>query len=177
MRGMPFRPTRLQLALVMLPVLALAGFIVLNGQFAQADSAPNYVSLASQSGQANAVSTGRVEGIPAIKPRAELAATRGAHYVEADVRQYLATTYSFPYKVPGSARPTVTSVQFLSAGAVSAQMHVSMDMPDTALLCLVHVSGSFLYTDVPLGVHPSKVYHDAVLLFDAQTGNLLSTNA
>ena len=47
-----------------------------------------------------------------------------------------------------------------------------MGVPDSTLLCLVRVSGSFKNTMAPLGATP-KPFSQGVMVFDAQAGNLL----
>src|SRR6185437_8858145 len=107
--------------------------------------------------------------IPAIRPRAELARSPGAHYSEADVRQYMAS-HRPGNTVPSTPTPTVDSVQFLTAKQVSTMLHrESLGLPDTAPVCLVWVSGTF-QDDPPYGV-AVVTYHKGFLVFNAQTGN------
>ena len=111
-------------------------------------------------------------GVPAIRPRADLASSSGPRFTAEDVRQYV-LTHHLPFAAPGSPHPTVVSVQFLTAAQVRTQLDgESMDVPDPTLLCLVRVSGTFLNTMAPPGASP-KPFHEGVMVFDAHTGNLL----
>jgi len=117
----------------------------------------------------------RHEGLPAIQPRAGCPATGAISvpcFTEADARQWVAA-HRLPATVPGTADPVVTSVQFLPSRAVSAQLQgESTGVPDDYLLCLVRLSGTFRSTWGPAGATP-QVFHEGVIVFDSQTGNLL----
>lgn len=167
------RQARIPLGLVVIAVLVLAGVTMVRIQMAQASSHDADTSPAA-SAQANSMGgayTGPL-GIPAIHPRPAAANAAGARFTEGDVRQYVAS-HRPRNTVAGTSTPTVASVQFLPSAQVGAILHTTTGEPDSSLMCLVHVSGSFQITDVPLGAHPSPVYHDGVLVFDALTGNLL----
>jgi len=110
--------------------------------------------------------------MPAIQPRASLASSTGPHFIEADVRAYIAT-HRPGFTVPSTPNPVVITVQFMTASQVSTQLQgESMGVPDDTLLCLVRVLGEFRNTYVPLGATP-KTFTRGVMVFDAHTGNLL----
>lgn len=113
-------------------------------------------------------------GIPAITPRAALATSGGAHFTGDDVKSYIATHPQMLPAAPGKPAPIVNSVQFLTAGQASALLQgESIGLPDTSLVCLVRVQGTFVNTYTPPGVSNGGTYTTATLVFDAQTGNLL----
>jgi hypothetical protein len=172
---------------VLLAVLAL-GFVVLVG-LRSALATPAGPAL----GSARATPTGSVwrgmgpppttgyatpgpSGLPAIQPHADLARAGGAgpYFTEADVRQYFAT-HRPPDTVPGTPNPVVVSVQFLTAKQASALVGgEEVDIPDSALVCLVFVSGTFQDTSGPIlppGGPPT--FTQGWMAFDAHTGNLL----
>ncbi|MBF6592028.1 MAG: hypothetical protein IVW57_16080 [Ktedonobacterales bacterium] len=117
------------------------------------------------------------QGIPAIQPHAALAASSGPHFTEADVRQYFATHPYAAQSVPSAPVPVIVSIQFLPASQVSALLQgESMGVPDTTLLCLVRLSGTFEAFSPPLllpGTPTPAPFHETVEVFDAHTGNLL----
>lgn len=114
-------------------------------------------------------------GIPAIQPRAVVQAN-GARFTSEDVRSYIAAHPMILEGAPGKPTPTVTSVRFMSAGQASAMMQgESIGLPDASPVCVVTVQGYFAPMWGPRGT--SGATGDAVstkmLVFDAQTGNLL----
>lgn len=114
-------------------------------------------------------------GAPAIHPRSDLAKTAGPSFTKADVVQYVAA-HPIPFAVRGAAAPVVASIEFLTSQQVSTELGgESTGMPDSALLCLVHLSGTFESDRVPLG-GTAYPYYDGVMVFDAHTGNLLISN-
>lgn len=111
-------------------------------------------------------------GIPAIQPCADLMSSSGPWFTSADVVAYVAT-HPVPFEVHGSPSPVVVSVTFASSKQISAQLNgESTGVLDTTLLCLVHLSGTF-QGDPPVGVTALSTLHDAELVFDAHTGNLI----
>jgi hypothetical protein len=116
-------------------------------------------------------------GIPAIHPRAALAASTGPHFTLADVKQYLATN-PLPDVVSGAPAPTVASFTCESPQEAPAQDNIG-SYPDH-LVCIVIVSGSFIGSySGPLLARPIPTpapFTKGLLIFDAYTGNLLATN-
>lgn len=166
------RSPRLSAGLIVLPIAALLTLAV-GVQAVVASSPPP-----RQAGP-NVIKGGPTYhgplGIPAIQPRANLAGSSGPRYTSEDARQYV-STHRPPFTAPGSPNPVVISIQFLPAAQVSALLDgESMGVPDSTLLCLVRVSGTFLNTMVPLGMTP-KPFHEGVMIFDAHTGNLLMSS-
>jgi hypothetical protein len=97
-----------------------------------------------------------------------------AAYTEADVRQHLATHPAFP--TTDGSQPVIARVLFIPASEASALMRgTSIGRPDTTLVCYVEVHGnlstSWVHVPKP-GVFPAMA-HVGVLVFDAQTGNIL----
>jgi hypothetical protein len=68
----------------------------------------------------------------------------------------------------------VVSVDFITAAAASQRMHGEwIGRPDASLVCFVRVHGDFMVWGPIQAVAAHAIYHDAVLVFDAQTGYLL----
>ncbi|HEX8983592.1 MAG TPA: hypothetical protein VF792_12525 [Ktedonobacterales bacterium] len=114
-------------------------------------------------------------GIPAIQPRAA-AMANGARFTSADVRSYIAAHPKILEGAPGKPTPTVTSVQFMSAGQASAMMQgESIGLPDASPVCVVTVQGTFSLTWGPRSTNgaTSETVSTHILVFDVQTGNLL----
>ena len=113
-------------------------------------------------------------GGPAIQPRITGADPSTAAYTEADVRQYLAAHPMLP--TTDGTEPVIAKVLFIPASQASALMRgASIGRPDTTLVCYVEVHGnlSTSWVRVPEpGLMPGPA-HVGVLVFDAQTGNLL----
>jgi hypothetical protein len=154
---------------VVLAVVAL-GFVVVVGL---------RVALATPTGPGPLPVTGHAThplGIPAIQPRAAMALvdSAGPYYTEADVRQYVATNRP-GFTVPGTPNPVVVSVKFMTAQQASAQLGgESMGVPDSTLLCLVWVSGTFQNTHGPVdNTTTVPTFTQGWMVFDAHTGNLL----
>ena len=117
-------------------------------------------------------------GGPAIQPRITGADASTAAYTEADVRQYLAAHPMLP--TTDGTEPVLARVLFIPASQASALMRgESIGRPDTTLVCYVEVHGnlSTSWVRVPEpGLMPGPA-HVGVLVFDAQTGNLLNTRS
>lgn len=139
-----------------------------------------HTALATTAQPGPLLPTGRANhgplGIPAIQPRANLAQGTGPHFTADDVRQYV-MTHRPPFSVPGTSYPVVDSVQFLTASEASAQLQgESIGVPDSTLVCLVRLSGTFRSTYGPPGMPPTQSFTQGVMVFDAHTGNLLTSN-
>jgi hypothetical protein len=116
-------------------------------------------------------------GLPAIKPRADLATSSGPRFTAADVRQYLQTVPldQIPNLAPDATRPVIASIQFMTAKAAGEQ-NGSLDVPDATPVCVVSLTGSFV--NARGGAQPgepTRVYHKEILIFDGYTGNLLGS--
>jgi hypothetical protein len=185
MRRQSVRPTRLQIAIVLLMGFGITAVIIGNGTTEAARQGDTQIStdatdlppdLPFQPPSATSQFAHPVaQGLPAIQPQTALAGAPGAHFAEADVRQYLAT-HRPEFVVPASPDPVVVSVQFLNAKEVGAQLDSDMGVPDATLLCLVRLSGTFQVRNAPRGVPITDTYGNGVLVFEAQTGNLLVSN-
>lgn len=132
---------------------------------------PNYPPILGVPCKACVPQQAYAQGIPAITVHPQSAAL----FTTADAEAYLK---AFPpsMTVPGTPDPTVTSIQFLPASEVSKQLQGEyMGVPDSTLLALVHVSGSFQNTWISpsSASHPLVTFHTGVMVFDATTGNLL----
>jgi hypothetical protein len=97
-----------------------------------------------------------------------------AAYTEADIRQHLAAHPAFP--TTDGSQPVIAKVLFIPASQASALMRgESIGRLDTTLVCYVEVHGnlstSWVHVPKP-GVFPATA-HVGVLVFDAQTGNVL----
>lgn len=88
---------------------------------------------------------------------------------EAQVREYVGS-----HRVPGTlqaSNASITSVKFLSSQQVRTLLHsANLGLSDDAPLCLVLLSGKFVFSGPP-GQTPTFPVGDEV--FDARTGNLL----
>jgi hypothetical protein len=115
-------------------------------------------------------------GGPAIQPRITGADASTAAYTEADVRQYLAAHPMLP--TTDGTEPVIAKVLFIPASEASALTRgASIGRPDTTLVCCVEVHGnlSTSWMSRPLGARVPSTAHVGILVFDAQTGNVLNT--
>jgi hypothetical protein len=183
-----FRPTRWRFAAALSLVLIVGGLIAYDSNQAQAGAdqarldpvclarASSPQSQGTNSGGMNVIRLppGQILGAPSIHPRPELASRPGAHFTETDVRQYLAAHPEQLGGVPGTPAPTIICVRFLSAAAMHTLLHVDVGVSYDTLLCVVRLSGTFLPWSLPLGARLPSPVHRASMIFDAQTGNLLT---
>ena len=106
-----------------------------------------------------------------------------AAYGQAEVERYLHNNPCLMRGVPGGPSPKLGRVEFLPASQVSARLNnVSIGRPDDALVCWVELIGPF---DVSksVSIPPSLARRSGpisfapapkeILVFDAQTGNLI----
>ena len=121
-----------------------------------------------------------VPGLPAIQPTKRVASQAEAAFAEADVRQYLANHPLFKPATPTGG--AVTKVLFITAAQASAMLRgESIGRPDDTLVCLVEVqgpldmSGVSVPAGIPMDQSKFKPAQTGVIVFDAQTGNLLIT--
>ena len=121
-----------------------------------------------------------VPGLPAIQPTKHVASQAEAAFAEADVRQYLANHPLFKPATPTGG--AVTKVLFITAAQASAMLRgESIGRPDDTLVCLVEVqgpldmSGVSVPAGIPMDQSKFKPAQTGVIVFDAQTGNLLIT--
>lgn len=117
-------------------------------------------------------------GVSAIQPVTSTTSLLATAFSQANVVQYLATHRLF--KTVGTNDSTVARVLFIPALQASTLLHGEwIGRPDNALVCYVEVAGpidtSTSGLDVPPGVKLSqfKPAPKGILVFDAQTGNLL----
>ena len=122
-------------------------------------------------------------GCSAIQPCRHVTDRSQAAYGRAEVERYLESNPRLMRGVPGGPSPKLGTVGFLPAGQASARLNdVSIGRPDDVLVCWVELIGPFDINDeisVPAFVaagSPNIPYPPApkqILVFDAQTGNLL----
>jgi hypothetical protein len=87
-----------------------------------------------------------------------------------DAKEYVAA-HSLPLHVARDIKPTVTRIEFLTSQQVSALLHgVTTGFAANHLLCYVELQGPFSFAG-PRGA--IATYNRGVLIFDAQTGNLV----
>lgn len=113
-------------------------------------------------------------GVPAVKPSRAVVDQSAAGLVQADVEQYLAA-YP-PFKPLGSGVVKLSKMLILPAAQVSAMLNGEwIGRPDDALVAYVEVSGPLSTADVslPHGITIGPSAPKGILVFDAQTGNLL----
>lgn len=116
-------------------------------------------------------------GVPAIVPITSTADIAVAGFGAADVEQYLGRHPLFT--TVGSGGGTIGKILFITAAAASTLLRgESIGRPDNALVCYVEIQGPLSTADItfPSGSEPKGTPVPAqtgVLVFDAQTGNLL----
>lgn len=91
-------------------------------------------------------------------------------FTTADVERYVATHPLLP-GVSGRVKPTVTKIEFVSSAEASNRLAgETTGFPDDHLLCYVELQGPVTFS----GPNGTKVtYPRGVLIFDAQSGNLV----
>ena len=122
-------------------------------------------------------------GCSAIQPSRQVTDRSQAAYGRAEVERYLDNNPCLMRGVPGGPNPKLGTVEFLPASQASARLNnVSIGRPDDVLVCWVELIGPLDVSDeisVPAFVaagSPNVPYPPApkkILVFDAQTGNLL----
>ena len=122
-------------------------------------------------------------GVSAIQPSRHVTDRSQAAYGRAEVERYLESNPRLMRGVPGGPSPRLGTVEFLPASQARARVnHASIGRPDDALVCWVELIGPFdVSQDVsipalvarrsgPISFAPAP---KQILVFDAQTGNLL----
>ena len=115
--------------------------------------------------------TGRAVGVPGIQPRITNPALGQAAFTAQDVIDFVLTQGVHGARIVSTGPVVVEKVEFLSGGAANARLHAEIGQANETLLCVVTVRGNFtLLGPMPGG---DRAFTDAVLVFDARTGNLL----
>lgn len=120
-------------------------------------------------------------GVSAIEVSRSVADRSQAAYGRDEVARYLAADPGWMRGVPGSSSPRLGTVAFITAAQASARLNdVPIGRPDDVLVCWVEIIGPL---DVSNRISfPAVVKVDPrtippapkeILVFDAQTGNLL----
>jgi hypothetical protein len=122
-------------------------------------------------------------GCSAIQPSRHVTDRSQATYGRAEVEQYLESNPRLMRGVPGGPSPKPGTVEFLPARQARARVNnASIGRPDDALVCWVELIGPFdVSKDVsvpafiarrsgPISFAPAP---KEILVFDAQTGNLI----
>jgi hypothetical protein len=123
-------------------------------------------------------------GVSAIQPSRHVPDRSQAAYGRAEVERYLESNPRLMRGVPGGPSPKLGTVEFLPARQAGARSSTgrSIGRPDDALVCWVELIGPF---DVSksVSIPPSLARRSGplsfapapkqILVFDAQTGNLL----
>ncbi len=121
-------------------------------------------------------------GVSAIVPRTTVPDANGATYGRAEVEQYLADNPWIMRGVPGGSVPRLGTVEFITAVEASARrLNVSIGRPDNAIVCWAEIIGPLEVTGISVPAFIAKqkppVFSPPapkeILVFDAQTGNLL----
>lgn len=122
-------------------------------------------------------------GVSGIQPGRQVTDRAQAAYGRPEVEQFFADNPRFTRgrAVPGAPIPTLGNVAFLTAAQASARLNNEpIGRPDDALVCWVEIVGpldvsmeisvpaKFAHSHVPFPPAPKEI-----LVFDAQTGNLL----
>ena len=117
--------------------------------------------------------TGRASGIPAIQPRHAVSAVGQAVFDAQDAIDFVLLHGVQGIRISGEGPVVVESVRFLSAPDADAQFHLDSGQAADTLLCVVTVSGTFvMHTPMP-GPGHDRTFHQAMLVFDGSSGNLL----
>ena len=105
-------------------------------------------------------------GSPAI--RTTIAGTPA--FTLEDAKQYVAT-HPLPMAAGRDAKPVITRAEFVTSQTVSERLNgITTGFPPNHLLCYVELQGPFTFS----GPRGAKVtYNRGVLIFDANTGNLV----
>jgi len=105
-------------------------------------------------------------GSPAITPRT----TGTPSFSVDDAKQYVAT-HHVPMGMSRDTKPVITRAEFLTSREVSDLLHgAATGFPADHQLCYVELQGPVTFS----GPQGAKVtYNRGVLIFDAQTGNLV----
>jgi hypothetical protein len=108
----------------------------------------------------------RLRAPPAITPRFAAVAA----FTLADAKEYVAT-HPLPLGADRDSKPQVTQGEFLTSQQVSERLHgVTTGFPANHVLCYVELLRPFSFTG-PQGA--LATYRRGVLIFDAQTDNLV----
>lgn len=157
--------------------IALGGADV--GVVAQETAVPDDAYLVPDSENPELVSrkheqpTDQEPGVPAITVNQGV--VRGnAAFAAADVVAYLKER---PHRFANlkAGLPRIEAIEFVSASEANKRIEGNIDLPDDALVCLVTMRGEFIITGPP-GTNSNWVGKVGRMVFDAQTGNLLTTN-
>lgn len=120
-------------------------------------------------------------GVSAIEVSRPVADRSRAAYGRDEVAQYLADTSGWMRGVPGSSSPRLGTVEFIAAAQASARLNDEpIGRPDNVLVCWVEIIGPLDVSNLvsfpaiakidPRSLPPAP---KEILVFDAQTGNLL----
>jgi hypothetical protein len=113
-------------------------------------------------------------GIPAITARAHPDPVSGARFTTSDVTTYL--QHQAPLRDSSGVPGTVAQVLFLTSAQVSILLDgAETGRTDSDMLCYVELHGAFTRSTLPGARtrHQAPLAQTAILVFDAQTGNLL----
>lgn len=109
-------------------------------------------------------------GLPAVG-HAAIVPAGGAGITDAEVRAYVLS-----HRVPATLQASdvaILSTSFVTAQEVRARLHsAKLGLPDNAPLCLVVLSGKFVFSGPP-GQTPT--FPIGIEVFDARTGNLIQS--
>lgn len=115
-----------------------------------------------------------VSGEAALVPHTTAVDPSGARITADETRNYLITHGLLQSTSPETVA-LITKIRFLPSAQVRPLLGGDpTGRPDTDLLCYVEVQGPITIgvISVPRGIHPAR-FHKGVVVFDAQTGNLL----
>ncbi len=117
-------------------------------------------------------------GLPAIQPHLPGVPA----FTEDDVRQYIEMHGFSALRVWSVGTLTITCILFTTSREASDLMNCEIGLPDDALVCLVELSGDFLFTGGPYvpGMKREQqptIVHHAHEAIDARTGHILVRGA
>jgi len=156
----------------LMPALGLLiALVVFVGWIAVAQSDPASAASSNSIQPPAQAPTGTAIGAPAIQPTRSVAASdlSTPAFTVQDVEQYISGN-PMSRNLAISSKPTIVKITFITSQQASALLDESMDLPDSALVCYVELSGTFTFPG-PNGA--TATFHKGYEVFDAHTGNLI----
>ena len=117
-------------------------------------------------------------GIPAIQPHLKAVNPATPTFTEQDVKDYIKAHPDGPNR-KSETIPTVDKIEFITYREFKVRQNgaavYGQGLSDDHLLCYVELSGTFVTYGPPTGGNEHKMtYNKALVVFDAQTGNILT---
>ncbi|HYP40411.1 MAG TPA: hypothetical protein VEX13_08615 [Chloroflexia bacterium] len=117
-------------------------------------------------------------GGEAIKPTIDNPGAGMPAFTTADVERYITAAGTDLYlgrRIHIASPPKISKIEFLTERDLKLRPGAtSSGLSDDALLCYVELNGSFKLNN-PMG--PVETFHTGVIVFNAQTGNIMAAGA